>query len=68
MKRNLVAAQLAPLAGAVALLLTALILRDAFHLHREVAVLIGALVGGLVVSVIIKIKRHADERSDNDVK
>ena len=68
MRGNLIADQLAPLAGAAALLLTALILRDAFHIHREVAVLVGVLVGGLVLSAIIKIRRGANDRSDNDVK
>ncbi len=67
MKRSRVAGQIAPLAGGAALLLTALILREAFHVNRVVAVDIGVLVGAVVIFAIIRISRSTGGRSDSQV-
>jgi hypothetical protein len=59
MKMSNAAFQLALLVSGGTIILTAFILREAFHVHREPSVYLGILVGATLLFVLLKTGRRA---------
>lgn len=66
MKKSQFVFQIALLAACAVLFLTAFILREALHIHRQLSVFAGILVGGIVLMVILRVNRRAGRRPGNE--
>ena len=56
---------LALLATGAVITLTAFIIREVLHVHREASVDLGVLVGAVVFFVILRLRRRAEGRSES---